>query len=610
MKKTMSLSALLAMTFGSSLLMAADLPADLNWQSNLHEPRFASPQAKFGGTFHTYIESFPQTFRVVGPDSNGRFRPWLLDSRPSAVTRHPDTKAWIPDIASEWAYGDDNKTVYFRINPNAKWSDGEPITSEDFTFVLTFMRSKDIVAPWYNTFYTQQIEDVIQYDERTFAVVSGEKRNAEELMLYTNMRPIPAHFYRPKKDENHDGIQDNFVRFYNFKPEPSAGPYYVDDMKKGKSITFKHVGKDWWGYSNPYYLHRYNVEKIRIKVIRDKDIARQHFEKGNLDSFWLDTPELWREKTETANFEQGYIHKFWGYNQVPIGAGGLWLNTAKPLLDQLEVRKGIALATDFDGLIEKVLRGDVVRKPNPMGIGHGDYTNADIKAPSFDPAKAIAHFEKAGFSQIGPDGIRVNEQGQRLSFGITYSYGYLTPQIAYLKEQAKLAGLEFTLNLIDGSSAFKYVLEKKHELSFHSMGTAEIPAYWEYFHSTNANKPQNNNFTNFSTPELDRLIMAYRTEFDLEKKKVHAKQIQAIVADAGVIVPGYMRPYAREAFWRWLQIPQPAMTKSTEFLFPSGTFRDLGTYWIDESLKKETKAAMKSGKSFAPVTILEEEYKL
>ncbi|KKC98534.1 extracellular solute-binding protein [Photobacterium halotolerans] len=610
MRKILNIFAFGVITLGCLPAWSAELPVGLTWESNLHEPRFASPQAKFGGTFNTYIESFPQTFRIVGPDSNGRFRTWLLDSRPAAVTRHPDTKAWIPDIATEWAYGNDDKTVYFRINPNARWSDGKPITADDFTYVLTFMRSKDIVAPWYNTFYTQQIADVIKYDDHTFAVVSAEKRNKEELMLYTNLQPRPAHFYQPKVDKNKDGVEDNFVRYYNFKAEPSAGPYYIDDIKKGKSITFKHVGKDWWGYSNPYYLYRYNVEKIRVKVIRDKDIARQHFEKGNLDSFWLDTPELWREKSDTPNFEHGYIHKFWGYNQVPMGAGGLWINTAKPLLDNLDIRKGLAFATDFDGLIEKVLRGDVIRKPNPMGVGHGDYTNSELKAPPFDPDTAIAYFTQAGFGNIGPDGIRVNNKGQRLSFAITYSYGYLTPQVAYLKEQAKLAGLEYTLNLIDGSSAFKYVLEKKHELSFHSMGTSEIPQYWEYFYSENANKPQNNNFTNYSTPELDQLILAYRSEFDLNKKKALAKQIQAIVDQASVIIPGYMRPYAREAYWRWLQIPQPAMTKSTEFLFPSGTFRDLGTYWIDDSLKRETKAAMKSGKTFEPVTIMEEAYKL
>lgn len=45
--------------------------------------------------------------------------------------------------------------------------------------------------------------------------------------------PRPAHFYgKPKVDKNNDGIDDKFVRKYNFKPEPVTGPYYIDKIKK------------------------------------------------------------------------------------------------------------------------------------------------------------------------------------------------------------------------------------------------------------------------------------------------------------------------------------------------------------------------------------------
>ncbi|OAN13972.1 diguanylate cyclase [Photobacterium jeanii] len=608
--KRLSLSA----AFGACLLttssFAAQLPSDLTWISNANEPLFASPEAQFGGKFRTYIQSFPQTFRVIGPDSNGAFRSWLVDNRPSSVTRHPITNKWIPEIASQWAYGADNKTVYFKINPKATWSDGKPITADDFVFVLTLMRSKDIIAPWYNQFYTEEIADIVKYDDHTYAVVSTKPRNREELMIYSNMQPRPAHFYAVKVDNNNDGIDDKFIRRFNFKPEPSAGPYYVDKIKKGKSITFKHVGQDWWGYSNRYFKHRYNVEQINIKVIRDNDIARKHFEKGDIDTFGLLIPSLWHDKSNGKPYQDGYIHKFWGYNQTPQGAGGLWINTAKPHLNNIEVRKGLANALDFDGLIVKLLRGDYIRQPNGVGVGHGDYTNTTIAAPKFDPELAAQHFAKAGFDKLGTDGIRVNAKGERLSFAVTYGYTQHTARIAYLKEQAKQAGLELTLNLVDGSSAFKYVLEKKHQLSFHQMGTSEIPAYWEYFHSVNANKPQTNNFTNFSTPELDKLIIAYRGEFDLAKKKSLSRQIQQIVTDANVIVPGYMVPYTREGYWRWLKYPKPAMTKLTQFLFTTGTFRDYGTFWIDPVAYKETKAALKKGTQFEPVTVVDDTYKL
>lgn len=234
----------------------------------------------------------------------------LVDNRPASVTRHPVTNKWIPEITDEWAYGDDNKTVYFKINPKATWSDGEAITADDFVFVLTLMRSKDIIDPWYNQHYTEQIKEVVKYDDHTFAVVSTKPRNREDLMIYSNFQPRPAHFYQPKDDKNNDGIDDNFVRRYNFKAEPSAGPYYLDKVKKGKSLTFKHIGQDWWGYSNRYFKNRYNVEKISIKVIRDNDIAKKHFEKGNIDTFALLIPSLWHEKSNTKPYQQGIFISF------------------------------------------------------------------------------------------------------------------------------------------------------------------------------------------------------------------------------------------------------------------------------------------------------------
>ncbi|WP_038150112.1 extracellular solute-binding protein [Vibrio litoralis] len=599
----------LTVAFSSSFAHAAQLPDNLDWQTNNNDPIFASPEAKFGGIYHTYMASFPQTFRTVGPDANGGFASWTRSTM-ALLDRHPNTDNWLPSIATSWAFSDDHKTVYFKLDPKAKWSDGKPVTAKDFTFILQMMRSKDIVAPWYNDFYTNEVSDVIAYDDHTIAVVSGKPRNPDELMDYVNLSPIPAHFYaNPRKDENGDGIADDFVRRYNFKPQPTVGPYHINDIDKGKAVSFKHV-KDWWGYSNKYYQHRFNVEKISIKVIRDPDIAFKYFEKGQLDSFALVRPTLWHDKAVGENYDKGYIHKAWAFNQAPVGAGGIWLNTAMPLLDDINVRQGLMHAMDYDGMLDKILRNDYVRKNNPMGSGHGDYDQPDITAPKFDPKLAASFFEKAGFTQIGPDGIRQNDKGQRLSFAVTYATPAHTPRIAYLREQAKLAGLDLTLNLIDGSSMFKYVLEKKHQLSFHDMSASRIPVYWQYFSSEFANKPQNNNFTNYSSPELDKLIESYRNEFDLTNKHQLSRQIQQKVYEAKVVIPGYSVPYVREGYWRWMKLPKEMATKQTEALFyPSGFVGSLGTFWIDQDAKKETKDAMDSGKAFEPVTIKDESFR-
>nr|WP_261904153.1 extracellular solute-binding protein [Vibrio fortis] len=596
----------------SAFSQTATLPQGLEWLSNNNEPLFASEDAIRGGTLRTFMASFPQTLRSVGPDANSGLRHYFMDGAPKLAQRHPNTGKWIPQLATDWAFSEDNKTVYFKLDPNAMWSDGEKITADDYLFMLTYYRSKDIVDPWYNDFFSTSIVDVTKVDEYTIAVETAVEQSQDALMVLINMpsngfQPRPEHYFSGEKDANNDGMVDNFVRKYNFKSEPTAGPYYLDKVKKGKSVTFKHVGENWWGYSNRYYQNRYNVDKVRITVIRDFDIALKHFEKGKLDYFDLVLPEYWHGKSDSQAFKDGYIQKFWGFNQTPQGAGGLWMNTAQPLLEDINVRKGIMHATDYDGMIKNIMRGDYSRKPHGLGFGHGQYDNPANKAPEFDPQLAAEHFAKAGFDTIGSDGIRINKQGQKLSFAITYGYNAWTPRIAFLREQAKLAGLDFTLNLVDGSSAFKYILEKKHQLAFLNMGSGEIPSYWEYLHSDNANKPQTNAHTNYSSPELDKLIEAYDAEFDQNKRYKLSYQIQDYVTQANIIVPGYMVPYSRAAHWRWVQYPENPMTKQTESIFHP---MDIGSFWIDSSVKKETQSSMKSDKTYTPVSFVDDRFKL
>ena len=603
--------ALISLLF-SGLVQAGELPSDLQWQSNWQDPVFASDEAKRGGTLRSYMLSFPQTLRSVGPDANSGIRFYIMDGTPKLAQRHPNTGKWIPQLADEWAFSDDYKTAYFKLNPKVKWSDGEMVTADDYLFMLTYYRSKDIIDPWYNDFFRNTIASVEKFDDYTISITVSEPKSNDELMVLLNtpnhgLQPRPQHYFANINDQNGDGMDDNFVRKYNFKAEPTTSPYYISKINKGRSITFKHVGDNWWGYGNKYYQNRFNVDKLRIKVIRDSDIARKHFEKGKLDTFTMVLPQLWHEKTDSAPFAKGYIQKFWGFNQTSQGAGGLWMNTSMPLLSDINVRKGITFATDFDGMIKNVLRGDYSRKPHAMGYGHGDYDLPEAKAPAFEPELAIGYFEAAGFTNIGPDGIRVNKNGERLSFKITYGYNIWTPRIAYLKEQAKLAGLELNLNLVDGSAAFKYILEKKHQLAFLNMGGGELPAYKEYFHSSNANRVQTNNHTNYSSLELDRGIEAFNSEFDADKKYQLSREIQKLISNAFVIVPGYMVPYTRDAHWRWVKYPNNPMTKKT-----GAMFNILGTsnFWIDTELKQQTQLAYKEGETFEPVTVIDERYRL
>ncbi len=279
-----------------------ELPKDIEWLTNDTAPVFASPDAKKGGTLRLATLSFPMTFRTIGPASNGSFRSYVLDNQLEMVAVHPNTYELIPALATHWAFDKDKKTMYFKLDKKARWSDGTPITAGDFAYTLEFMRSKHIVAPWYNDYYTKEIDRVIVYDDHTLAV-AGTKPHPD-LRYKLGLPPTPRHYYGK--------LDKDFVKKYNWSIVPNTGPYVISSFKKGKNVKFKRK-KDWWGKDLRYFKNRFNVDKVVITVVRDSNVIWEYFKKGKMDVFNLNDPIYWHEKAKTPVIEKGYANKAWFY---------------------------------------------------------------------------------------------------------------------------------------------------------------------------------------------------------------------------------------------------------------------------------------------------------
>ncbi|MBL1379009.1 extracellular solute-binding protein [Zobellella iuensis] len=588
MKKLTSILTLCWLAFG---LSAAELPADLEWETNDTDPIFASPEARRGGEFNMMMLSFPLTFRTVGPDSNTAFRSFILENQLGLYGLHPETENPIPALATHWAFGDDDRTMYFRLNPAARWSDGVPVTADDFLFALEFMRSEVIRAPWYNNYYTEEIVDITKYDDHTLSVTAGSPKSRRELLNTVGLTPQPRHFYE---------LSEDWVRRYNWEVVPVTGAYVVSDVRRGRAITFKRRD-DWWGNGLRYYRHRFNVDEIRLTVVRDLNIAYRHFLRGDVDTFGLILPEWWHDKTDTPEYRNGLINRIWFYNDIQQGPQGLHLNTAHPRLRDVRVREGIAHAINMQRMLDTILRGDYERM-HSFGTGYGDFTDTDIKAREFDIERARALFAEAGYDRQGPGGILMNAANDRLSLAVTYTTQEHTARLAILREEARKAGLDLQLNLVDGATGFKAMLEKNHEAAWLGWGGGGLyPQYWEFFHSANADKPQTNNLFNISDEQLDILIEEYRITMDLDAKAAISRRIQQRVHDLAIFIPGYQVPYTREAYWRYVKLPEAKGTAQSPSLFwpmegaPHSTG---GLFWIDQELKAELKAG---GKTYEPV---------
>ncbi len=579
-------------------LPAEALTEELLWQTNETDPEFASESAVKGGTFYTFMSSFPLTLRFVGPDANSSFAHYVRANIYSLTGIHPNTLQPIPQLATHWAFGKDGHTIYYKLDPTAKWSDGVAVTADDYLFTLEFMRSPFIVAPWYNNYYSNRILDVKKYGEHIISIKGAVALPKDEMLAEYGIPPIPRHFHK---------LDEQWVQNYNWKTEPNTGPYQISDIKKGQYVEY--TRKDnWWADQHRYYKNRFNPKKIRIKVIRDVQVAYKHFEKGSLDTFSLLLPQFWHEKAQGTLYTKGYIEKHQFYNDVPQPTMGMFLNTDDSVLSDKNVRYGIAYAMNFDKVINTLLRGDYERL-NTHNVGYGPYTNNNIKAREFNLTLANDYLNKAGWQQRNADGIRV-KNGIPLNLRVTYSQAHHQNRLVLLKEDALKAGINLQLQLLDGSAAFKQILEKKHQIAWMGWsGGGLSPRYWEHYHSENAHKPQTNNVTNLDDPAIDAMIMQYRASTQKQQRIDLAHNIEQAIHDSGVFIPSFKVPYTRSANWRWIKLPEQLGTRTTDDLFDVMGSSSGGLFWIDQHVKKQTKEAEKSGETFPAVEIIDTTWK-
>ncbi len=582
-----------------------DLPTDLPWENGMDLPELGSPNAKKGGELNGGMADYPRTFRHLGPDANHSFRFYLLDLDVQFTYRHPNEEGYFPGIVNEWAIVPDERTVYLKIDPDARWSDGEPITADDVMFSFYFRQSKDNQAPFYNNFYLEQYEKVTKYDDRTFAITVAQKK--PDFYKYAlELTTEPEHFYQ--------GFGPGFPQTYQWRVRPTAGAYSIDEssIKKGRSLSLNKV-PNWWAADKKYFKHRYNFDRINLTVVRDPEKSFETFKKGEFDIARLNLAAYWYEKLGNDNplVADGYIHKANFFNDIPQAGLGLWLNSTKPLLDNIDIRKGIAHASNWELVIDKFFRG-MWAKENSTSTGFGELTHPTLKSREFSVEKAGEHFAKAGFKKRGPDGILVNDAGKKLSFTVSTGSKTLGDVLTILQQEARKAGLEFKIEILDSTAGWKKVQEKKHEIQLtgFSFSVTEIyPEYWQCWHGDNARnddgsiKVQTNNYTLINDPELNEKIIRYRTSESHEEKVKLAHELEEMIHESAVYVYGVYLPSYRTGYWRWIQWPEGFHVKRSELA------RDFMLHWVDEDVKKETLEAMKAKKKFPAVVKDYDQYK-
>ncbi len=563
----------------ATVATAVDLET-VEWQTNETDPPIGDPAAKKGGTFRTWMTSYPLTFRIVGPDSNDSFAGWNRSQTTdfTLVRRHPTTDRHIPCLATHWKVLDDNKTVLYKLDPDARWSDSQPITADDFVFAKEMLESEFIVDPFWNNYMEENFSSVTALDEHTLQVVGRQEswRPLDDLNLF----PLPRHRHE---------LNENWIKEHNLAPAVGPGPYVITDQVEGHRVVFEKL-EDWWGTDKRYFQGMYNVDRIEIRVAQDIDRAYDYFQKGDLDFYRVTSAKKWATGTDLDGIEKGWIHKKRLFVDYPQGMHGLAMNLTKPIFQNKDFRKAVQYAFDFDDLNENLMYSAYYRKVSAF---EGTvYENPRLRPYGFNPKKCREHLTQAGYERRDESGFFVNGDGRRASFTLTYGSGAWTAFFTIMKQRFQSLGIEVKLSLIEPGTAFQRGLEREYELIHYSRTSNFFPGPHQYFHSEFLETTNNNNVWAFGNPQADEWIDIYRFDMDEARRIEAMHQLDAMIQDEAFYLPLFQAPYVRFVYWDHVGFP--------EFFWPK-RFQQLTEwqiFWIDEEKKARLQEARGGGRSY------------
>ena len=524
------------------------LPKGYNWETNEYNPILASTNAKKGGIYKTYITSYPLTFRLYGPQSNsggfvGFNRRYAFLS---LIDKHPDTRAYVPELATHWAVSTDKKVVFFKLDADSLWSDNKKITADDYVFTFNFLQSKFIEAPFYNQYIRDHIKSV---EKVTDYIIRIElTKPSWRILEIANLNPLPRHDIK---------LDEQWVKNYQWKVPVVPGAYTIEKYKKGKYIEF-HRNKDWWGYKKEKFQGMFNFDVIRINVTRQDDVALELFKKEKLSWYTL-TPPQWVNKANFEEIKKGYILKQKFYRDNWIGTYGIFFNTADPIWSDVNLRKALAHSIDFENINKNILYNLNVRQERYFD-NSAPYRKKTVSSYDFDLEKSNTLLEMSGWKRTATSKGYREKNGRKLILKVLYASEQHNPYLAYIKETALKAGIDIELKILDGASLFKSVEEKNYQGIVLAFGGGEYPAPRQFFHTENKIKGTNN-INMFGNEEFDKLIETYEYNLDESQRIAALYQMENILHEAVPTVLFWKLKAQLFLRWRYIKGPRNLGTK-------------------------------------------------
>jgi microcin C transport system substrate-binding protein len=264
----------------------------------------------------------------------------------------------------------DRMSMTFRLNPRARFNNGDPVTAADVKYSFDMLVTKG--APQFKSIFAE-VKQCVVVDQRT--VRFDFKTLNHELPLIVG--GVPVFSRKWGANTPFDNIQ--------LEAPIASGPYLIEKYDVGRSISYRR-NPQYWGNDVPSRRGMFNFGRIIYRFYKD-DVARlEAFKAGEFDVVVENSAKNWARSYTGPKFSSGEIVKRELTHSNGAGMQGFVMNLRRPQFQDIRVRKALGLALDFEWMNRQLFYGQYKRI-------YSFFNNSELAAtgePSPDELKLLA----------------------------------------------------------------------------------------------------------------------------------------------------------------------------------------------------------------------------